>query len=461
MTEFPFIGPAYRGRSDTYAHQRCLNLYLEPGKGDKPAALIGSPGLTSPFVTLSGGGIRGMHSPEAGISVMVCGSNVYRVNSDATSSVIGTVADDGRPVSMAGNGIEVAIASANTLYSVTTSGTTATTVRANTSSVDFIDGYFVISDYGTGKFLVSGQYTTTIDELDFATSEKSPDDLVRVIVSHRQVHLPNEKTFEIWYNSGGADFPLSRIDGADIEVGCIAKDSVAKLDGVFWLGGDDNGAGHVWTVSSGAPRKISDHAIEYAIGQWPDKSDAEAFCYTQEGHGFYVLSSQSGNETWVYDVSTNEWHQRAWLGSDGTLNRIRPRCHLYFAGKNLVGDWENGNVYEYSLSTYSDNGDALLALRSCPTMRAGLNYQRTRRLRIDMDVGVGLTTGQGSDPQVMLRFSKNGGKTWSNSLWRTAGAIGEYGKSVTWNNVGGGAREIFEVSISDPVKRAIIGAYLE
>lgn len=461
MSEFQFIGPAYRARSDTYAQQVCINLYLEPGKGDKPAALIGCPGLTTPWATLTGGGMRGMHKPTLTTAVMVCGPNVYAMTTAGASTLIGTVADDGRPVTMAGNGIEVAIVSADTLYSVTTSGSSATLVRAGTSSVDFLDGYFVITDADSGRFLVSGQYTSTIDELDFATAEGSPDNLVKLIVSHRQAFLGGEKTIETWYNSGNTDFPLSRVDGAYIEVGVIAKDSLQKLDQPFWLGGDDNGAGSVWTLSGGAPKRISTYAVEYAISQWSDKTDAEAFVYTQEGHGFYVLSSASGNETWVYDVSVDEWHQRAYLEDDGTLSRVRPRCHIYFAGKNLVGDWENGNVYEYDLDTYSDNGSAMLARRSCQTIRGDLKTLRSRRLQIDMDVGVGLTTGQGSDPQAMLRFSKNGGKTWSNSLWRTIGAIGQHNTGVAWNNVGGGKREVFEVSITDPVRRCIIGAYLE
>jgi hypothetical protein len=190
-------------------------------------------------------------------------------------------------------------------------------------------------------------------------------------------------------------------------------------------------------------------------------SDAEAFCYSQEGHSFYVLSSASGNETWVFDVTTNEWHQRAYLHASGDLHRIRPRCHLYFGGKNLVGDWENGNVYEYDLSTYSDNGNPLPAIRACGTVQSNMDNQPVASLRLDIDAGVGLTTGQGSDPQAMLRWSRDGGKTWSNALWRTMGRIGEYARRCIWRRVGGGERMVFEVTITDPVKRNITGAYLE
>lgn len=126
----------------------------------------------------------------------------------------------------------------------------------------------------------------------------------------------------------------------------------------------------------------------------------------------------------------------------------------------LVGDWENGNVYAYDLGTYSDNGEPLIALRTCSTIQNNLEELGTMTFQLDMDTGVGLTTGQGSDPKVMLRWSKDGGKTWSNELRRTIGAIGKYANRVFWNRVGGGRRLVLEVKISDPVKRNITGALL-
>lgn len=461
MTPIPFIGPAYKGRSDNYSSQRTVNLYLEPGKGKAPGLLIGTPGLTSPWVTLSGGGMRGMFLVDSSTAVMVCGTNVYAVTSAGASNLIGTIADDARPVQMAGNGTVIAICSANVLYSVTPTGSSATYIRSDVSSVDFIDGYFTITETSTGRFYVSALYGTMIDPLDFATAEGLPDNLVSHKVSRRQVYLFGLQSIEQWYNSGAADFPLSRIDGAFVEIGLAAKDSLAELDNPIWVGGDDKGAGAVWTMNSGVPQRISTPAIEYAIAQWSDLRDAYAFTYTQEGHGFYVLSSVSGNETWCYDFATGEWHQRAYLHASGDLHRIRPACHLYFANKHLVGDWENGNVYEYDLDTYSDNGNPLPAIRSCQILQSNLDQQPVASFRLDMDSGVGLTTGQGSDPQAMLRWSRDGGKTWSNSLWRSFGRIGEYSRRCIWRRVGGGERLVFEVTITDPVKRNITGAFVE
>jgi hypothetical protein len=460
MTPFPFIGPAYQGRSDNYSAQRCVNWMLEPGKGKQPALLVGTPGLSAPWATLSGGGMRGTYGVDDNTSIWVCGGNVYKLTAAGAPTIIGTVPDDARPVQIVGSGSDILITSSGSLYSLTLTGTSSALIQSNIGMVDFLDDHFVANENDSNRFIWSDAVSITFDPLNIQADNSAPDILVGLKVARRTMYLLGRKSIRSWYDSGGADNPFSRIDGSSFEVGCLAKDSIAEIDSVIWLGGDSNGAGRVWMVESGAPRPISTPAIEYAISQWPDMTDAEAFTYSQEGHAFYVLSSVSGNETWVYDISTGEWHQRAYLHASGALHRIRPRCHLYFAGMNLVGDYENGNIYEYDLGAYSDNGNPLPAIRSCSTLQQGLEVQKTVSFQLDMDTGVGLTTGQGSDPQAMLRWSKDGGKTWSNSLWRSFGAIGEYSKRAVWRRVGGGRRMVFEVTITDPVRRNVTGAYL-
>jgi hypothetical protein len=463
MQPFSFIGPAFAGRSANYSAQKCINLYLEPGKGKSPGQLIGTPGLTTPLVTLAGGGIRGCLKVTEDISVVVSGATVYRVNSDWTTSSLGTISNDSLPVTLANNGVNVLIASAGSLYSVTTAGTSSTYIQP-CGSIDTMDGYFIGSEPATNNFYWSDLFSTTFDGVNTESAIGQQDHIVRLIVDHREVWLFGASTIEVWYLSGTnlGDPSFTRISGAYIEMGCAAPSSVAKLaNTIFWVGSDDRGQGSVWSAKGYTPERISTHAIEYVIGQWDDLSDAEAFTYTQEGHGFYVLSSPSANETWVFDVSTNEWHQRAYLEDTGALSRVRPRAHMHFSGKNVVGDWENGNLYEYDLNTYSDAGDPIPRIRSCVANQdPGMRRQRGRSFRLDMDTGVGLTTGQGSNPQAMLRWSRDGGKTWSNSIWRSMGAIGNYGWRTMWHRVGGGEREVYEVTITDAVPVAITGAVL-
>jgi hypothetical protein len=421
--------------------------------------MIGCPGLTAPWVTLTGGGCRGFYGVDDATCIMVCGGNVFKVTTGAVTTVIGTIPDDARPVQIVGNNQDILITSSGSLFSLTLTGSSATLLLPNIGTVDLLDDFFVANENDSNQFVWSDAVTTTFDPLNVQADNSASDILVGLKVARRTMYLLGRKAVRAWYDSGGTDIPFSRIDGSSFEIGCIAKDSIAEMDAVFWVAGDDKGSGSVWSVVSGNPTRISTPAIEYAISQWPDITDAEAFTYSQEGHSFYVLSSVSGNETWVYDITVGEWHQRAWLHSSGDLHRIRPRCHIYFAGKNLVGDWENGNVYEYDLDTYSDNGNPLPAIRASNTIQNDLMSQQVGTFQLDMDTGVGLVTGQGSDPVAMLRWSKNGGKTWSNAIWRSIGEIGQYGRRAIWHRVGGGDRMVFEVTITDPVQRNITGAY--
>jgi len=85
-------------------------------------------------------------------------------------------------------------------------------------------------------------------------------------------------------------------------------------------------------------------------------------------------------------------------------------------------------------------------------------------LQLDCQTGVGLVTGQGSDPEVMLRWSDDGGHTWSNEHWRKMGAIGQYGYRTYWQRLGMTMKlrdRVYEVSGTDPVKIAIMGAELQ
>jgi hypothetical protein len=60
----------------------------------------------------------------------------------------------------------------------------------------------------------------------------------------------------------------------------------------------------------------------------------------------------------------------------------------------------------------------------------------------------------------MLRWSNDGGSTWSNEHWRTIGKIGRYRDRAIWRRLGMARDRVFEVSISDPVRAVVISAEL-
>lgn len=467
--QFPFVGGTYRARSLNFDAQRCINLYAEQsgsGTSKSIAALLGTPGLAA-WLTVAGGSIRGAMRFSATKAIVVAGANVYTVTNGAVATFIGTISAGTTPVSMASNGTIVMLVAGATGYFIDPVGGVVTTITDSSfqgaDRVDFLDGYFVFNKRGTGQFQITQLYGASIDPLDFATAEAAPDNLVSLIVDHRELWLFGETTTEIWFNSGNAAFPIERNNGAFIEHGCAACFSVAKLDNtVFWLSSDDRGQGIVYRAAGYQPQRISTHAIEFAIGRLSRVDDAVAFTYQQEGHSFYVLNFPTGDLTLVYDVATGLWHERAWRDSNGLLHRHRAQCQMAFAGLMLVGDWETGKLYRLDLDTYTDDGAAIARVRAAPHI-AGPDYKRVHynALQIDMEAGVGLTIGQGSDPQAMLQWSDDGGHTWGNEHWAPIGKLGEYRRRVRWRRLGQSRDRVFRLTITDPVKVAIVGASVD
>jgi hypothetical protein len=302
-------------------------------------------------------------------------------------------------------------------------------------------------------------FGTEIDGLDFATAEGAPDPVVSVIVDHREVWLLGSTSTEVWFDDGNIDFPFARIQGAFLEIGCAATHSVAKADNtIFWLATDDRGFGTVQRAAGYTPQRVSNHAVEFAIASYATISDAVAYTYSQEGHTFYVLTFPTAAATWVLDISTGLWHERAYHNVDGTSGRHRSNCQMNFAGETLVGDWENGNIYAMSLDVFTDNGNPIKRTRIAPHITNDDKLQFFHALQIDMQSGTGLTTGQGNDPQAMLSWSDDGGASWSSEHWASFGKIGQRTARAKWRRLGRSRDRAFKVSISDPVRVVMIGA---
>jgi hypothetical protein len=451
-----------------------VNLFPEmtPDNGQTAAYLNRAPGLQF-LQSVGTGPIRALwaHQTNGSDFYVVSGGEVYKLNSmTGAPTLIGTVSGTG-PVSIADNGTQIFFACNpdGFIYNEVTNVFAQITDPdfPGAVTVGYLDGYFVFNEPNSQRVWVTALLDgLSVDPLDFASAEGSPDGLVGLIVDHREAWLFGTDSVEVWYDAGLPDFPLTRIQGAFNEIGCVAAFSIAKLDnGLFWLGTDARGQGIVYRANGYTGTRISTHAIEYAIAQYGNISDAIAYTYQQEGHAFYVLTFPSGDATWVYDVSTQAWHERAgWV--NGVFTRHRSNCQCNFVGNTIVGDFENGNIYKLSLDVYADNGDIqkwLRSWRALPTGQNNLKRTAHHSLQLNCESGVGLNDGQGSDPQAMLRWSDDGGHTWSSEHWATMGKIGAYYQRVFWRRLGMTLKlrdRVYEVSGTDPVKIAVMGAEL-
>ena len=535
----PILGSAYVARSVNAADSRMVNLFPEmvPEAGKQPAFLQRCPGLALRF-SVGTGPIRGMWWHGVYIYV-VSGNTLYQVNSSWVATPKGTVAGSGL-VSMADNGTQIFIAANPTGYIYNTvTGVFAQITDPNypgASIVDYLDGYFVFIEPSSQKIWVTALLDgTSVDPLDFVSAEGDPDDIIGMIVDHREVWVFGTNSTEVWYNAGLSDFPLVRIQGAFNELGCAARYSVAKMNNqVYWLGKDARGQGVVYQANGYMGQRISTHAVEWQIQQYGNISDAVAYTYQQDGHSFYVLTFPSAGATWAYDAVTGAWHER--LGwNNGAWTRHRGETQTFFNNEVLIGDFANGNVYAYDLDVYTDNNAPQRWLRSWRALPPGQNtLRRTAQhaLQLDCETGVGLSllpsydaqdlttengvillaeytqndlsteTGElltteitdgaavltdvpnpqytfippvylttnaylaepGYDPEVMLRWSDDGGHTWSNEHWRKMGKIGQYGYRTMWRRLGMTLKlrdRVYELSGTDPVKIAIMGAELQ
>jgi hypothetical protein len=534
----PILGSTYVARSVNAADSRMVNLFPElvPEGGKEPAFLQRAPGLRL-LATLGTGPIRGLWQ-FGGFGYAVSGNTLYKITTAWTATALGTIANTG-PVSMSDNGTQLFVAANGPSYIYNAS----TNMFAQITDPDFpgavtvgyIDGYFVFNEPNSQKVWVTSLLDgSAIDPLDFASAEGSPDGLVSLTVSNREIWLFGTNSTEVWYDAGTADFPLQRIQGASNELGCTAPYSVAKMDNtVFWLGADARGRGMVYRANGYIGQRISTHAVEWHIQQYGNLSDAIGYTYQQDGHSFYVLIFPQANTTWVYDLATQAWHERAgWV--NGEFTRHRSNCQMAFNDEIVVGDFENGNIYAFDLDVYADNGAIqrwLRSWRALPQRQNTLLRTTHHSLQLDCETGVGLeqypaysaedltaedgdiliaeyvqndittesneelTTEAGDgfefiadvpdypipfvppmylsttsypaapgyNPQVMLRWSDDGGHTWSNEHWTSIGLIGNYGKRAFWRRLGMTLKirdRVYEVSGTDAVKIAIMGAEL-
>ena len=335
--------------------------------------------------------------------------------------------------------------------------------------VDIVDNYFVYNYPNTQQWAASNILSPITYGLSYASKFTGPDNLVSLICDHGQVYLLGENTSEVWADVGTFPFPFQRIPGSSSQQGIAAPFSIARLGNSFaYLSKNNRGQAEIVIMNGYFPTRISTHAVENTLVD-QNISDAVAYTYQLEGHEVYVISFPTLDLTWAYDVTTGLWHKWLWVDSNNVYHRHRTQCSALFQGVVLAGDWQNGQIYQLDLTNYTDNGDTIRRLRRAPHLVSDLQREYFEELQIQFQPGVGLTgittplNGEvvGANPQAMLRWSNDGGSTWSNEHWASIGLIGKYQNRIIWRRLGWSRDRIFEVVVTDPIKAVIVSANLK
>ena len=463
-----FIGPMSTSRSRTVDDQATVNLYceqVESGLGKDRYALYGRPGNTL-FSEINGG--QGQAMLEIQGRCFACiGGFLYEINAYGDYSKIGPVGTTA-PVSMAANPSQLIVTSTLgggwilPLDNAAGYGRIASPgYPLNADSVTYMDSYFIVTQGDTQEFFISAPNDgTSWSALDFASKEGYPDYVVAVQMVRRQLWVFGSETSEIWWDSGNANFPFQPIQGALVQVGLAAVRSSAIVgNGLFWLGQNNRGKAVAFAEQNFAPIRVSNHAVEAAWEAYPVISDAIGYGYEENGHTFYVLSFPTAQATWVLDTKTGFWHQWDWWNSvTGSSEAALARFHCFCFNEHLTLDWKFGNIYKQSLNTYTDAGSVIRRIRRAPHVDQSKHRLRHVRLQLDIEIG---TTPVGTNPTYSMRFSDDGGFTWSNELIRYVGQAGRYANQLIWRQLGSSRDRVYEISSTANCNFAWAAAYLE
>lgn len=467
MPQLPFAVETYMSRANPVSSQRVVNMYAEMQPEEVNAksrlVLFGAPGV-SEFADVGSGPIRAFHYLR-GVMYVVSGTSFYSVSSTGVSAILGSGLQNGTgPVSIDDNGVEIMIVDGVNGFIYDTDALT----WAQVSDVDFysanrvqhVDSYFVCDRKNTNQFFAS----TSLDGTDwpalfFASADSQSDYTLSPINHLQQLIIAGQRSMEVWYLSGGNNFPWTRHQGVAIQIGIATPFAWWKIrESLYFLGSDRV----FYRLNGTQAQRVSKHANEQIWQTYGDISDFHVFGLTWEGHDFIVLTFPTAEKTWVFDATYGLWHEReSWDADGNSIGRWCANAHINAYDKHFIGDINSGKIGELSASVYTEFGNTMRGLvQGAPIHKDGHKVYMPR-FEIDVEAGIGLSSGQGSDPQLVLSISDDGGRTFQQTEWRSMGMIGEYGRKLSWTGMGSFYQRTFRLEITDPVRRSIITNYVD
>lgn len=450
--QLQLVGPSYTSRTTPLNAQVTRNFYPEPSRnGLSNSALLSWPGAR--LFSEGASPNRGiLEEPWKGCVFVVNGTNLVKIDSDGSRTNVGAIPGTARCVMTAASFYIYIVTEGRVFRS---DGVTVTEVTdedlESPNSVAFLNSQ-LIYDGNEGRFATSTPGDgSDIDGLDYATAESRPDELIRVYTFNQVAFMMGATSGEPWYNSGVGNPPFDRIDGGLFHVGIAGVHSITNTDNALYFLGHDRS---VYRLDGYTPVPISTVAISNAIEQYERVDDCFAYSLRLQGQNYVVFTFPSADKTWAYSETIGEWFEIA-SGVDGGRHIANGYCFAF--GKHLITDHRNGNIYEWSLDEYTDNGETILRERVTQpfhgdSIGAPGNMIFWNSIELVINSGKGLITGQGSDPQIMMSFSDDGGHTWSQEVWAPAGRLGAYDLKVEWRNLGASVNRMYRFRVSDPIE---------
>jgi hypothetical protein len=454
--------------------QRRVNCFFYPKKDkDKTAySVYGTPGLVK-FVSLPGVSVRSLYAASTGLAMFAAsGNGLYSINAAGASTLIGTINASSAAVAMIDNGTQLLVLDGTHGYTYPLSGGSLTTIGSanfpqNATSCVFNDSYFLVNNPAVnGEFQKSAASDgTTWSATDLGIAQSNPDPLVRVAVLHGLIVLFGALSIEFWQDFGTAGFPYGPIVSGTQDVGLVAVNSPSYfMNSIAFLGRTKDGLYRVFMLDGFDPKPIStpdiDDIIEDIALGGTTIADAQGLTYAVRGHYFYQLTFPTANRSFLYDGTAQLWSEAQSGISDAPIRHLGA-CAASFQNNTYMGSSKTGTIYQVNDEVATEDGAAIQRLLQTRHVFDDENMIGISDIVLDMETGVGLQSGQGSNPQIMLQVSRDYGRTFGNERWTSIGAVGQYiGPRPTWRRIGAGRDFVFKWKMTDPVPFVINnGAY--
>ena len=437
-----------------------INMVAETNRKGDFLAVKRLDGLTLHDGSLSDP-IRSNIHLNSGFNYFVSGTTLYRFSTGAPAS-LGTVGGSG-VATIVSNSVpgdnQVMVLNGEGEGYIYDSGGLVQITDADffpTTSVTVLNERFWCTRDGRNEIFASDVSDgTSYNPLSFISAEYKPDPVVINVSKKSAMWTIGTKTMEYFQSITDNLVPIRPVKGLGNDVGILAKSSFAELDDYFAFLADDS---TITLVKGTEITTISDLEFELKIRgdgtvKNPGFSAADiaaciGFFVDTPHHKMYWLSFPTVNYTWGYDVNTGLPTTRESAGAAWRANYAITDQNIIYMGDRL-----DGSIWKLDPNAKTENGEILKATMRCPSISFPENVF-IPEIAVDMEVGVAESPSL-TDPLMLVKYSKDGGKTFINHSPVSLGNWGEHAKRVVLRSFGQLIRHkdfIIEFSVTDAVR---------
>jgi hypothetical protein len=314
------------------------------------------------------------------------------------------------------------------------------------SSVCYLDGYYIFTVYGGEYFFTSDLLSPTVFSGVSFTKISSEVDFVEHCTTHNgELWLFGQRTISAWYNSGDPTTPFAPRPGGVIRGGCGSYKTVRRIDGSLWWVSTD---GVVYRSSGYQGKRVSTHAIEEVLATFyagvGSLKSLWACAFAFEGHSFYALSLPLFNRTFVYDCSTDMWHERSSNAAGTSRWQINTASETPMGW--LLGDSQDGRFWSMERATATEKGVDMPRVAQLPALVTHGPRAFMSRLEVEMQVGIG-----GVSSPVLLSWSDDGGTNYSTPRSLPTGSSGQMRTRVATTRLGSFRQRLIRLTGTGPM----------